>query len=121
MQFLQVYVVFHPLHEETSLSLCEFHRSRAFRIIIKCAINPRADRKTPHLLGIVGLQQFGRRNHILHSGIEPEFVAVWIENRWHSVMHRCGHADWRRTYISVGQGLGPLDGNGVCDESTRCG
>jgi hypothetical protein len=34
-------------------------------------IDPRAHRIAPHQPGIAGLQQFGRRSHILHSRIKP--------------------------------------------------
>ena len=37
----------------------------------------------PHHSSVVGLQQFRRRTHIPHSRIEPQVVAVWIEDDWH--------------------------------------
>jgi hypothetical protein len=32
------------------------------------------------------VQEFGCGNHILHSRIEPQVVAVGIEDHWHAVL-----------------------------------
>jgi hypothetical protein len=57
------------LGEEPILSLCEFHGCGAFFVVVSHAIDPRADRIAPHQPSIVGLQQIGRRSHILHPRI----------------------------------------------------
>jgi hypothetical protein len=58
------------------------------------------DWPAPHLLpsaistcrgSIVGFQQFGCRAHMRHSWIEPQIVAVGVEDDWHSVMDSSGH------------------------------
>jgi len=40
----------------------------------------------PHQPGIAWLQQFRDRGDILHSGIKPQVIAVWIEDYWHPVV-----------------------------------
>jgi hypothetical protein len=49
-------------------------------------IDPRTNGIAPHQPRIVGLQQFGRRNHVPHSRIEPQVIAIWIKNDGHSVV-----------------------------------
>jgi hypothetical protein len=39
-----------------------------------------------HRPGIMGLQEFRRRGHTGHAEVEPQSVAVWIENNWHPVV-----------------------------------
>jgi len=43
-------------------------------------IDPSADGIAPHQLGVAGLQQIGRRAHILHAGIEPKLVGIWMKD-----------------------------------------
>ena len=45
---------------------------------------------------IVWFQQVGDRRHIIHSGIEPEVVAVGIENHRHPIVDGSGHFIWNR-------------------------
>jgi hypothetical protein len=81
----------HTLREKPTLSLGKLHRLRAFLVVVPHMINPTAYGVAPHQPGIEGFQQFGRRTHILHSGIEPKVVAVWVKDHWHSVMDGRGH------------------------------
>ena len=60
-------------------------------------IDPSADGKAPHQPGVERLQQFGRRSHIRHAGIEPQVVAIWIKRDEHSVVEGRGH-DWPKTF-----------------------
>jgi hypothetical protein len=60
-----------PLREETILNLGKFHWSRAFFVVVRHVVDPGAYGKAPHQPGIAGLQQFGRRTHIIHSRTEP--------------------------------------------------
>ena len=55
------------LREKTTLKLCEFHGRGAFLVVVRRAVDPRADRKAPHYLGVAGPQEFGRRT----TGAEP--------------------------------------------------
>src|ERR1019366_6190557 len=57
-----------PLREEAVLNRGEFHGLRAFLIVVSRGIDPSAHGITPHQSGIAGLQQFGRRTHILPPG-----------------------------------------------------
>ena len=75
-----------PLREEATLNLGEFDRSRAFLVIVRHMVDPRAHGIAPHQPGIVGLQQFGRSCDFCHARIEPQVVAVWIKDDWHSVV-----------------------------------
>jgi hypothetical protein len=50
------------------LKRSNFHRSRTFLVIMCHMVDPTAHGITPHEPGIERLQQFGYRNHILHSG-----------------------------------------------------
>jgi len=60
--------------------------SRALFIIVRDMIDPCAHGIAPHLRGIGGLQQVGCSSHIFHTGIEPQVVAVWIEDDAHAVV-----------------------------------
>ena len=64
-----------------------YHASSAFLVIVSGAIDPTAYGIASHQPSIVGLQQFGHHRHVLHARIEPEIVAVWIKNDWHSVVN----------------------------------
>jgi hypothetical protein len=75
-----------PLQEETILNLGEFHGCGAFFVVVRHAIDPSAYGIAPHQPSIVVLQSFRRRTHILHSRIEPQVVAIWIEDDWHAVV-----------------------------------
>ena len=74
------------LQEETRLSLGEFHGCGAFLVVIGHVIDPSAYGIAPHQLGIIGLQHVGHRTRIVHSRIEPQVVAIRIENDRHAVM-----------------------------------
>ena len=82
--------------EQRALSLGEFHRSRAFCVIIRHVIDPRAHRITPSSAEIVGPQEFGCRSRIPHPRIEPQVVGVWIKDDWHSVVDFRGNSVWSR-------------------------
>jgi hypothetical protein len=65
------------------VNLGRLHGYGSSLVIIHHMIDPRAHRIATHEPGIEGLQQFGRRSHILHSRIEPiesRVVAIRIEN-----------------------------------------
>jgi hypothetical protein len=49
----------------------------------------------------LGPQQFGRRAHIVHAGVQPQIVAVWIEDYGHSVVDGQGQPDWPKTFTLV--------------------
>jgi len=55
-------------------------------VVVAHVVDASAHRIAPHHAGIVGLQEFGRRSDIRHSGVEPNVVAVWVEDDWHSVL-----------------------------------
>jgi hypothetical protein len=61
------------------LNLGNRDRYRTLFIIIRHAVDPSAHGIATHQPGIRGLQQFGRRTHIRHAGVEPQVVAVWIK------------------------------------------
>jgi hypothetical protein len=73
------------LGKKSILNLGWFHGRGASFVIIRYAVDPRAHGIAAHYPSIIRLQQFGRRSHILHSGVEPQIVAVWIEDDWHAV------------------------------------
>ena len=77
---------FAPRLEQRVLSLDRLHGARTFLIIIRHMIDPRAHGIAPHEPGVERLEQFGRRTVILHAGIEPQVVSVWIEDHWHPVV-----------------------------------
>lgn len=85
-----------PLKEETSLSLGEFHGRRAFLVVVSHVVDPSAYGIALHQPSIVGLQQFGRRIYIPHSGIEPQIIAVGRKDDGHAVVDGSGHGIWRR-------------------------
>jgi hypothetical protein len=58
---------------------------------LRHVIDPRTHGTAPHQPGIAGLQQFIRRSRVLHSGVEPQIVAVWIKDDWHPVVDSSGH------------------------------
>jgi hypothetical protein len=74
------------LGKEWLLILRNLHPLRTLHIIIPHMIDPRAYRVAPHEAGVVRLQKFGDRCNVLHSRIEPQVIAVWIENDWHPVV-----------------------------------
>jgi hypothetical protein len=43
-------------------------------VVIRHGIDPHSHRIAPHQPGIARLQQFGRRSHIRHFGVEPQVV-----------------------------------------------
>jgi hypothetical protein len=71
--------------EQMILNLAEFHRLRALFVIIRYPVDPRAHWITAHLAG-VRLQQFSDRHYVLHSGIEPQIIAIGIEDDGHPVV-----------------------------------
>ena len=83
-----------PLQKETILNRCQFHGRRAFFVVVTYVIDTSTYATAPHQPGIVG--QIGGRTHIPHARIEPQVVAIWIENHWHAVMDGCGHSVWGR-------------------------
>ena len=80
-------VVALPQLEQPTLNLGDFYWRRTFFVVVSYVIDPTAHGKAPHLPSIERLQQFGRRSHVLHSGVEPKVVAVWIEDDWHAVVN----------------------------------
>ena len=82
-------------------SLSDFHGHGALFVIVNDMIDPRAYRIAPHRPRIVGFQQFGRRAHIVHAGVEPKLVAVWIENHCHPVVDRRRYSAGRRSEAIV--------------------
>ena len=75
-----------PLREEPILSLDDLHRSRALLVIIRHMIDTTAYRVAPHFAGVVGLHEFRDDLHVSHSRIEPQVVAVRIEDDRHPVV-----------------------------------
>ena len=69
------------------LSLCKLYGCGAFLVVVSHVVDPGAHGVAPHQPGIEELQQVGHRSHIRHSGVEPQVVAVWIEDHWHPVVH----------------------------------
>jgi len=65
---------------------------------------------THRIVWASGLQQIGRRARILHTGIKPHVIAIWIENHWHPVVDSGGHGIWRRGQDRAGSTVVPLDG-----------
>jgi hypothetical protein len=72
------------LHEKTSLSLCEFHGCGTFLTVVSNMVDPTAYGIAPHQPSIAGPQQFGGSTHVPHPGIEPQVVAIWIEDDRHA-------------------------------------
>jgi hypothetical protein len=85
--------------------------SRAFLIVVPHTIDPSAHGIAPHEPGIIGLQQFGRRAHIVHAGVEPKLVAVWIENHCHPVVDRRRYSAGRRSEAIVYESAIQRDAN----------
>ena len=77
--------------EEPILILGDLNRSRAFLVIVRHVIDPRAYGIATHNLGIVRLQQFRDDLRVIHARIEPEIVTLWVEDDWHSVVGGRGH------------------------------
>src|ERR1017187_554711 len=67
----------------------------ALLVVVRHAVDPSAHGKAPHP-SIEGLQQIGSRGRVPHSRIEPQVVAVWIEEDWHTVVN----SFWRIAYLS---------------------
>jgi hypothetical protein len=63
------------------LNLGEFHGCGAGFVVIGNVIDPRAHGIAPHEPGIKGLQQIGRRAHIVHAGVQPQVIGIWIERK----------------------------------------
>jgi hypothetical protein len=63
-------VSFLSLGEETILRVGNNHRTRTFLIIVRHMVDSTAHRITAHESGIIRLQQFGNRRHVLHSGVK---------------------------------------------------
>ena len=59
------------LEEKPILNLGGFHGCGAFFVVVRHVVDPSANRVAPHLSSVVGLQQIGRRSHILYPRIEP--------------------------------------------------
>ncbi len=78
----------YELRKEMILNDGGLHLSRAFLIIVNDRIYPTAHRITSHQPSIAGPQQVGHRGHIPQARIEPEIVAVFINDDWHSVVNR---------------------------------
>jgi len=76
------------LGKQTILNLAEFHRSRAFGVVVGRVIDPSADGVAPHQLRIIRPQHFGRCLDIIHSRIEPQVIVVCPEDYGHSIMDR---------------------------------
>src|ERR1035437_7928161 len=68
------------------LWLTKLHGCGAFRVVVSHVIDPRAHGIAPHEPSIVGLEQFGRRSRVPHPRIEPQVVAVWVEDDGHAVV-----------------------------------
>ncbi len=79
--------------EKPILNLCDLYWSRALLVIIRHVIDSSAHWIRAHETVIVGLQQFGNRCDILHSGIEPQIVIGSVEDDRHAVV------DGRRSRI----------------------
>jgi hypothetical protein len=73
-----------------------FHSCGAFLVVVSHGIDPRAHGIAPHQPSIIGLQQFGRRSRVPHPRIEPQVVAVWVEDDGHAVVDGRGHSIWGR-------------------------
>jgi hypothetical protein len=80
-------VASHNLSKESILNLRKLYGATAFFVIASHVNDPSAHGKAPHQPGDAGLQQFGRRADIAHPRIQPQVVAVCIEDDWHAVMH----------------------------------
>src|ERR1019366_8198031 len=89
------------LRKESILNLCKFHWYGALLVVVRHVVHPSADGIAPHQPSIAGFQQIGCRSYILHPRIEPQVVAVWIENDWHSVVDGCGHSAGRTSEAIV--------------------
>jgi hypothetical protein len=64
------------LQEKTRLNVENLSELRAFLVVVHDMIDSRAHGIAPHLPGIEGLQQFGRRSYIRHAGVEPHVVTM---------------------------------------------
>jgi hypothetical protein len=65
------------LGKKPILNVGKLHGTRAFLIVVSHVIDPCAYGVALHHSSIAGLQEFGRRSHILHPRIEPRIVAIW--------------------------------------------
>jgi hypothetical protein len=68
------------------LWLTKLHGRGARYVVVSHGIDPRAHGIAPHEPSIVGLEQFGRRSRVPHPRIEPQVVAVWVEDDGHAVV-----------------------------------
>jgi len=75
--------------EKAGLIVRHVHRSRAFLVIIRHVVDPRADRIAAHQPSFVRLQKLRDDLHVGHAGIEPQIVVVRIKNDGHSVVDGC--------------------------------
>ena len=74
--------------EKPILGFGDVQRSRALFVIVPHMIDATAHGVAPHLPAVIGLQQFRHRRYVLHSRIEPQIVAVGMENHKHPVVDR---------------------------------
>ena len=79
------------LCKQPTLNFGERDLCRAIRVIIGDIVDPTADGITPHQARIVRLQEFRRLPHLSHPRIEPQIVAVGIQDDGHAVVDRRGH------------------------------
>jgi hypothetical protein len=91
-----------PRLEQRVLGHSKLHGFRAFCVVIRHMVDPRAHGIAPHQPSIVGLQHLGRRTHIPHTRIKPQIVAVWIKDNGHAVVD-CGcNGVWGRRQNRAG-------------------
>jgi hypothetical protein len=77
------------LREESVLRYLD--TSSALLVIIDDTIDATANGVAPHQPRFERLHQFGDRLDVLHSGVEPQIVRIWMENYWHPVVNSRGH------------------------------
>src|SRR5215469_10753082 len=77
--------------EEAILGFGDAHRSQAFLVIIRRAVDPHAHGIEAHRAGVIGLQQFGDDLYIGTTRVEPDVVIIRAENDWHSFVDCRGH------------------------------
>jgi uncharacterized membrane protein YfcA len=80
------------LRKEYILSLGKLHGATALFIVVPYVIDSRIYGIAPHQPSMVRLQQLGRCGTIVHARIEPQIIAVLVEDDGHTVVDWCGHS-----------------------------
>jgi hypothetical protein len=74
------------LGKEWLLMFRDLNAVRTVLVIVRHVVDLRADWVTAHESSIEGLQQFGDHFHAGRAGVEPQFIALAVEDHRRSVV-----------------------------------